>query len=93
MGSAVALGLGGAVFGISFIEICILSFGEDCPEPSWHRPVRITGGVLMAGGAAGMLVSGILLGVRKGQRRKLQEAHYGVRRRVQWDLARSRLVF
>jgi hypothetical protein len=25
--------------------------------------------------------------------RSLQEAHYGTPRRVQWDLARSRIVF
>jgi hypothetical protein len=93
IGSAVALGLGAVVFGISFVEMCIFPPPEGCPEPSWHRPVRITGGVLMAGGAAGMLVSGILVGVRKGQRRELQEAHYARRRRVQWDVARSRLVF
>ncbi len=89
--SAAVIAVGGVVFGVSFIELCILQ--EDCPEPSWHRPVRITGGVLMAGGAAGMIVSGILLGVRKRQERRVQETHYGRSRRVQWDLAGSRLVF
>ena len=93
IGSAVALGLGAVVFGISFAEMCIFPPPEGCPEPNWHRPLRITGGVLMASGAAGMLASGILVGVRKGRRRELQEAHYGKPRRVQWDLARSRLVF
>ena len=89
--STAVLAVGGVVLGISFIELCILQ--EDCPEPSWHRPVRITGGVLMAGGAAGMIVSGILLGVRKRKLRRLPETHYGRPRRVQWDLAGSRLVF
>jgi hypothetical protein len=45
------------------------------------------------GGAVGMIISGALLGVRKRKLRRLQEAHYGAPRRVQWDLARSRLVF
>jgi hypothetical protein len=40
-----------------------------------------------------MIVSGILLGKRKRKLRELQEAHYGTPRRVQWDLAQSRLVF
>jgi hypothetical protein len=40
-----------------------------------------------------MIISGALLGVRKRKLRRLQEAHYGAPRRVQWDLAQSRLVF
>jgi hypothetical protein len=40
-----------------------------------------------------MIATGALLGVRKRKRRRLEEAHYGTPRRVQWDLARSRLVF
>jgi len=91
--TAAVLAFGGVVFGISFIDGCRIFPVEDCPEPSWNRPVRVTGVVLMAGGSAGMIVSGILLGVRKRQGRRLQEAHYGTPRRVQWDLARSRLVF
>jgi len=48
---------------------------------------------LMISGAVGMIVTGTLLGIRKGELRSLQEADYGTRRRVQWDLAQSRLVF
>jgi hypothetical protein len=48
---------------------------------------------LAVGGAAGMIISGAVLGVRKGKLRRLQHAHHGTPRRVQWDLARSRLVF
>jgi hypothetical protein len=40
-----------------------------------------------------MIATGILLGVRKRKLRRLQEAHYGRPRRVQWDLAQSRVVF
>jgi hypothetical protein len=57
------------------------------------------GGLLVAGvavgvtGVVGMIVTGTLLGIRKGELRRLEEAHYGTPRRVQWDMARSRLVF
>jgi len=45
-------------------------------------------------GAAGMIATGILLGVRKGKLRTLREAaSYEGRRRAQWDVERSRLVF
>jgi hypothetical protein len=47
----------------------------------------------MAGGGVGLIVSGVLLGVQKQRQRELQETHYGSPRRVQWDPARSRLVF
>jgi hypothetical protein len=51
------------------------------------------GTALAAGGAVGMIVSGILLGKRRQKLRRLQQAHYGIPRRVQWDLAQSRVVF
>jgi len=70
--------------------ICIL---EPCTEPGWVAPVGITGAVLMAGGIAGMIASGILLRRRKRDRDGLREARYEGPRRVQWDLAQSRLVF
>jgi hypothetical protein len=40
-----------------------------------------------------MIATGALLGVRKRELRRMKEAHYGTPRRVQWNLARSRLVF
>jgi hypothetical protein len=40
-----------------------------------------------------MIATGILLGVRKRDRRSLQEARYERPRRVQWDFARSQVVF
>jgi hypothetical protein len=58
------------------------------------RRLRTAGLVLTISGAVGMIVGGIVFGVRKGaERRGPQEAHWGTPRRVQWDLARSRLVF
>ena len=66
---------------------------DPCSYPGWVDPVFAMGMTLAVGGAAGMVVSGILLGKRKRKLRRLQQAHYGTPRRVQWDLARSRLVF
>jgi hypothetical protein len=51
------------------------------------------GCLLLVGGFAGMVASGILLRRRKFERDWLRQAHYGTPRRAQWDLARSRLVF
>ncbi len=62
-------------------------------QPRWCSPARFTGAVLLAGGSAGVIATGILLGVRKRKRRVLQNAHYRRPRKVQWDLASSRVVF
>jgi len=53
----------------------------------------IIGGVMVAAGVVGMVASGAELGASKRKLRALQQAHYGTPRRVQWDLAQSRLVF
>lgn len=55
--------------------------------------LAITGGVILVVGVVGMAASGAALGASKQELRELQEAHYARRRRVQWDLPRSRLVF
>jgi len=49
--------------------------------------------VLGVGGLVGIVASGILLRKRKRDRDSLRYAHIGTPRRVQWDLAQSRLVF
>ena len=70
--------------------ICIL----ECPDPpAWVTPVGAIGGVLTAVGLAGMIVSGINLGRSRQQLHRLKEADHATPRRVQWDLAQSRLVF
>ena len=86
--TVVGTGMAFAALGAAFC----LSNEPDCP-PGWVAPVGWTGMVLMAGGVAGMIASGILRRRRKRDRDRLLEAHYGTPRRVQWDLARSRLVF
>jgi hypothetical protein len=87
--------LGGTVLllagGLEYAD-CAGSFG-DCVVPSAAGPLMITGGVLMAGGFVGLVASGILKRNRKRDRDSLQQAAYATRRRVQWDLAQSRLVF
>jgi hypothetical protein len=54
------------------------------------RRLAIGGVVLMTGGAASMIATGILLGVRK---RKLRESKEATDRKVRWDLAQSRIIF
>ena len=51
------------------------------------------GGIMVFAGVFGMAVSGGTLGASKRKLRRLEQAHYGTRRRVQWDVARSRVVF
>ena len=51
------------------------------------------GGIMVFVGVFGMAVSGGTLGASKRKLRRLQQAHYEGPRRVQWDLAQSRLVF
>jgi hypothetical protein len=53
----------------------------------------ISGVVIGFSGGVGMIVTGALLGARKRRLRSLQEADYGRPHRVQWDLARSQVVF
>lgn len=55
--------------------------------------MAFAGGLILIAGVVGMAASGAVLGSSKQELRELQEAHYGRPRRVQWDLARSRLVF
>jgi len=88
--SGTALAMGGLFFAFSYS--CL--FEGECPPPQERAPgLRKAGLTLMAGGAAGMIVSVALIGVRKRKLRELQRAHYGTPPRVQWDLAQSRLVF
>ena len=56
--------------------------------------VGIPGKSGVGGGILGTVTAGVMLRVRKRQLRGLQgKLHHGTPRRVQWDLARSRLVF
>jgi len=69
------------------------SYGHADTAPKRYTAYLWTGTALLVGGFAGMVASGILLGRRKFDRDWLRQADYATPRRVQWDVARSRLVF
>lgn len=80
------------------IFMTVGKMGVDCffnSEPPKQCDRMLYAGVaLTAVGGAGMIATGILLGVRKRKLRMLQAAaSYQGRRRAQWDVERSRLVF
>ena len=93
--SAAALFAGGMFTGVGIAEsYSACDFFEECaPVPKRYMAYLWTGTALLVGGFAGMVASGILLGRRKFDRDWLRQAHYATPRRVQWDLAQSRLVF
>ncbi len=83
--SAAVLVVGGVLLGVAGASANIAT-GENLG--------LLWGGSALAGiGLVGTVVAGSMFGHRKRKLRRLQEAHYGAPRRVQWDLARSRLVF
>jgi len=79
--------LGGVMIGASWQCMSGRTFEDACWGPF------LSGAVIGFSGGVGMIVTGALLGVRKRKLRELQQAHYGTPRRVQWDLAQSRVVF
>jgi hypothetical protein len=89
-GSGVSLVIGAMLLASGISGEC--GWGGDVPREKCDR-LAYAGAALAGGGAAGMIATGILLGVRKRKRSRLREADYGRPRRVQWDLARSRVVF
>jgi hypothetical protein len=67
--SAVFVVVGAALaFGGGAASICL---SEPCSPPGWATGLVITGSIMAGGGAAGMVASGILLGVRKRKLRRL----------------------
>ncbi|MBW2586393.1 MAG: hypothetical protein JRD92_05525 [Deltaproteobacteria bacterium] len=78
--------VGGVMMGAS-VPCMRATFEDACWGPF------LSGAVIGFSGAIGMIVTGAMLGKRKRKLRRLQEAEYGTPRRVQWDLAQSRLVF
>jgi hypothetical protein len=99
----IGFGASGGVYGAGVVLLIVAAAGSlsspivgGAPEDAsgdWVDPAFIAGGVLAG---AGVIASYTALGIwvhRKRQLRELQQAHYGTPRRVQWDLARSRLVF
>jgi hypothetical protein len=62
-------------------------------SPSGDSPALYVGAAIAGAGAISLIATGILLGVRKRKLREHQEAHRLGSHRMQWDAARSRLVF
>ena len=93
--SAAAFFAGGMFVGVGIAEsYSACDFFEECaPVPKRYMAYLWTGTALLVGGFAGMVASGILLRRRKFDRDWLRQAHYATPRRVQWDVARSRVVF
>jgi hypothetical protein len=89
--SVVPFVLGGIFMTVGIGGGCLRIFE---PEPPQCDRMLYAGVGLTAVGGAGMIATGILLGVRKRKLRTLREAasHEG-RRGAQWDVKRSRLVF
>ena len=88
--SALAFFVGGILVASGVGGDC--GWGGDAEREKCDRRAY-AGTALAAGGAVGMIATGILLGFRKRDRDSLREAHYGTPPRVHWDLARSRVVF
>ena len=86
--------LGGVVMiAVALPEANIICIFECPPSPNWVTPVGTFGALLTIGGLIGMIASAVILGRGRTELSELQEAHYGRPRRVQWDLAQSRVVF
>ncbi len=99
--SVVAFGGGVAMMGVAFANVeagarFCLGFAP-CPQtPAWVIPVAVIGSLFAIGGLTGTILSGRQLAKRKKQLRwyaGAPDSRYGRPHRVQWDLARSRLVF
>jgi hypothetical protein len=99
--SSVPILIGGILM---IVGIGDLDWSAPPPTPEEQKQeerLRRAGAVLVVGGAAAMIATGILLGVRNRKLRERKQrdrdslwyTHSGTPRRVQWDLAQSRLVF
>jgi hypothetical protein len=53
----------------------------------------VAGAIITFPALTGAFITGIMFGVQKGKLRRMKEARYERPRRVQWDLAGSRVVF
>jgi hypothetical protein len=84
------LAVGAIVMGSAAWAPATCNFEEPCAF--FNR--MLAGGALMGIGAIGMIISGVRLARRKRDRDWLRrQAHYATPRRVEWDLALSRVVF
>ena len=88
------IGLGVSI--VSFFAGCALMAAGVVVAVAELRsgvPMFAPGVALAVGGFVGTIASGALVRRRNHDRNSLREAHRGKQHRVQWDPARSRLVF
>jgi hypothetical protein len=95
--------VGVVLVGVGAPFACSLEWSTRPSESScrdWGDPVMWTGTALIWFGFLGLITSGGIMAHRKRKLRKQElelwkslYTHYGTPRRVQWDLAQSRLVF
>lgn len=74
------------------------AFAGECRDqsqflPSYCEPLAAAGTALTIVGIIGMTTTGSMSLKRTRDRDWLERAHYRTPRRVQWDIARSRIVF
>lgn len=92
------LGVSVVPFVVGGIFMTVGTVGGGCflnsDPPTQCKRMLYSGVGLAAVGAAGMIATGILLGVRKRKLRTARKAGYSEGRcRAEWDFERSRLVF
>jgi hypothetical protein len=90
--AGIGLGFSGAVLVIGGVMVGIGAADADTLTGEYLGPL-VGGAILTFGGLVGTIITGRMLAERKRDRDRLQEEHYEGPRRVQWDLAQSRLVF
>jgi hypothetical protein len=83
----IGLYVSGGVLFVGTVMMVAGFAGNYSPAIAW------TGAALMTGGFFATVAAGSMLRARKRKLHELNEAHYRKPRRVQWDLARSALVF
>jgi len=98
IGTAVATGVGVALVAPALAKECVRIVAplpiNDLRCSRAGRALLGTGYPLLIGGAAGLIITAIMLGVREGKIRSLdQQIAYGESRAVRWDPARLAFVF
>ena len=90
--AGIGLGFSGAVLVSGGVMLGIGAADADTLTGD-YLGLLVGGGILTIGGLVATIITGRMLAERKRDRASLRYAHYGTPRRVQWDVARSRLVF
>ena len=90
--AGIGLGFSGAVLVSGGVMLGVGAADADTLTGD-YLGLLVGGGILTIGGLVATIITGRMLAERKRDRDRFREAHYGTPRRVQWDLARSQVVF